>query len=290
MKTGVIEVPELLSVLSVDEVEGRIGQVPGVQSVTVNFAMGSATVRYDENRLQIADIKSAVRQHGAYESAARGGASAVAGPEGQTTPGASPATPAPDAPIAASIAPTVAGTTQQDRALPSTSVPTIPRTTPGVPGAATAPALQAPAAATAKPVDTAVPEAAAAAADRPGPPAPPAATVNLPKALPPEAPKSLLQRHRSWIITLVIVVLVAALARRSFGLIDRICISAELHKQVVDIIRIDGLDASNDSVRLGWIVELQLHLVSSGDAGQAAVGRLLCGAVFRGDYFRSGSI
>ena len=69
MKTSVIEVHDMLSVLSVDEVEKRIGEVPGVESVTVNFAAGSATVRYDETRLGIADIKSAVRQRG-YESTA----------------------------------------------------------------------------------------------------------------------------------------------------------------------------------------------------------------------------
>ena len=45
MKTGVIAVPEMLSVLSVDEVEKRIGEVPGVNSVTVNSAAESATVR-----------------------------------------------------------------------------------------------------------------------------------------------------------------------------------------------------------------------------------------------------
>lgn len=47
MKTSSIEVHDMLSVLSVDEVEKRIGEVSGVQSVTVNFAAGSATVRYD---------------------------------------------------------------------------------------------------------------------------------------------------------------------------------------------------------------------------------------------------
>ncbi len=67
MKTSVIHVHDMLSVLSVAGVEKRIGEVPGVESVTVNFAAGSATVRYDETRLQVADIKSAVRQH-AYES------------------------------------------------------------------------------------------------------------------------------------------------------------------------------------------------------------------------------
>ncbi len=68
MKTSVIEVHDMLSVWSVEEVEERIGKVPGVESSTVNHAGGSATVRYDETRLQVADIKSAVRQ-GAYEPA-----------------------------------------------------------------------------------------------------------------------------------------------------------------------------------------------------------------------------
>ena len=64
MKTSVIEVRDMLSVLSVDGVENRIGEVPGVESVTVNFAAKSATVRYDETRLEVADIKSDVRQRG----------------------------------------------------------------------------------------------------------------------------------------------------------------------------------------------------------------------------------
>ena len=68
MKTSVMEVRDMLSVLSVLGVEKRIGEVPGVESVTVNFAAGSATVRYDETRLQVSDIKSNVRQRG-YDSA-----------------------------------------------------------------------------------------------------------------------------------------------------------------------------------------------------------------------------
>ena len=92
MKTSVIEVHDMLSVLSVDEVERRIGEVPGIQSVTVNFGAGSATVRYDETRLEVADIKPVVRQRG-HESAA-------------------PAAPAPA--VAKPVAP--AGDKQQDKA------------------------------------------------------------------------------------------------------------------------------------------------------------------------------
>ena len=64
MKTSVIEVRGMLSALSSHGVEKRIGKVPGVKSVTVNYATGSATVRYDESRLEIADIKAAVHQCG----------------------------------------------------------------------------------------------------------------------------------------------------------------------------------------------------------------------------------
>ncbi|MEO7889392.1 MAG: heavy-metal-associated domain-containing protein, partial [Vicinamibacterales bacterium] len=92
MKTSVIDVHDMLSVLSVDEVERRVGEVPGVESVTVNFAAGSATVRYDETRLEVADIKSAVRRRG-YESAPPAPASAGDGHEGHAAAGPPPAPP-----------------------------------------------------------------------------------------------------------------------------------------------------------------------------------------------------
>ena len=41
------------SVLGVDEVEKRIGEVPVVESVTVSFAAGNAITRYDETRLAV---------------------------------------------------------------------------------------------------------------------------------------------------------------------------------------------------------------------------------------------
>jgi len=147
MKTSVIEVRAMLSVLSVNEVEKRIGEVPGVESVTVNFAAGSATVRYDETRLEVADIKSAVRQRG-YESAAPAAASAGDGHEGHTAPGAPPATPAPAAPETAPLAPAAAGvasagTAQQDEAAPaaapSAPVAAAPKPSPAAPAAAPAP-------------------------------------------------------------------------------------------------------------------------------------------------------
>jgi copper chaperone CopZ len=140
MKTSVIEVHAMLSVLSVDEVEKRIGEVPGVESVTVNYAAGSATVRYDETRLEIADIKSAVRQRG-YESAAPAAASAGGGHEGHTAPGAPPATPAPAAPKASPVAPTTAGAAQQAKAPPDAAASTTPKPSPVAPAAADAAAV-----------------------------------------------------------------------------------------------------------------------------------------------------
>jgi len=68
MKTSVIDVRGMLSALSADRVEKRIGKVPGVESVTVNGAAGNATVRYDDALLEIADIKAAVHQS-EYQSA-----------------------------------------------------------------------------------------------------------------------------------------------------------------------------------------------------------------------------
>ena len=53
MKTSIIDVHRVLLVFSVDEVQRQIGEGPGVES---------ATVRYDEARLDVADIKSGVRQ------------------------------------------------------------------------------------------------------------------------------------------------------------------------------------------------------------------------------------
>ena len=80
MKTSVMEVRDMLSVLSVSGVEERIGKVAGVESATVNFAAGTATVRYDETRLDIADIRSDVRQSG-YEPDPAPGASTGKGHE-----------------------------------------------------------------------------------------------------------------------------------------------------------------------------------------------------------------
>ncbi|WAP68404.1 heavy metal translocating P-type ATPase [Jiella pelagia] len=64
MRTSVIEVGDLLTASSPDEVGKRIGEVPGVESVSVDHAAESATVRYDETRIEVAEIKSLVQRSG----------------------------------------------------------------------------------------------------------------------------------------------------------------------------------------------------------------------------------
>ena len=134
MKTSVIDVKDMLSVLSVPGVEERIGKVPGVESVTVNHAAGNATVRYDETRLEIADIKSSVRQSG-YESDAPAAASAGGGHEGHTAPGAPPAIPTPAASKTPPSAPATAGAAsagaaQQHKPTPDAAPSTTPKPSP----------------------------------------------------------------------------------------------------------------------------------------------------------------
>jgi copper chaperone CopZ len=107
MKTSVMEVNDMLSVFSVDEVEKRIGEVPGVESVTVNFAAGNATVRFDETRIENADIKSAVRQRG-FEPAAPADGSPGDAHEGHAAAGAPPAAAATAAPTVTPTAPAAA--------------------------------------------------------------------------------------------------------------------------------------------------------------------------------------
>ena len=118
MKTSVIEVHDMLSVFSVAEVEKRIWEVPGVESATVNFAAGNATVRFDETRLENADIKSAVRQRG-YEATVPA-AEAGNASRGQTAPGAVSASAMPaTAPVPPAT--TSLDTPQQDKAAQSTT-------------------------------------------------------------------------------------------------------------------------------------------------------------------------
>ena len=156
MKTSVISVHDMLSVLSVSGIEKRIGEVPGVESVTVNFAAESATVRYDETRLDVADIKSAVRQRG-FESAAPTAPSAGDNHDRHSVPAAASSTtpessatapvavptltpPAPKAgPSAAAATPAAADGGQQDiaapNAVPSTAAPAAPKSAPPAPAA-----------------------------------------------------------------------------------------------------------------------------------------------------------
>jgi Cu2+-exporting ATPase len=189
MKTSVIEVHDMLSVLSVDEVEKRIGEVPGVESVTVNFAAGSATVRYDETRLEIADIKSGVRRRG-YESAAPAG-SAGNGQQEKAAPEAPPSTAAAATPKPATVAPAAvaaptAPAVAAPAAVPTPAAPTVggneghaaPGAQPSIPVVAT----PKPAPATAAPAPAAVPTPAAPAVE--------AAPVAQPSTPVPAVPKA----------------------------------------------------------------------------------------------------
>ena len=135
MKTSAIEVHDMLSVFSVDEVEKRIGEVPGVQSVTVNFAAGNATVRYDETQLEATDIKSAVRQRGFDPAAGPTGDGDQGKAASGTPPAATPATPpagAAPAPPEAPASPAAPGAAAPDDA----AAPAAPESAPTEPPAA----------------------------------------------------------------------------------------------------------------------------------------------------------
>ena len=174
MKTSVIEVHDMLSVLTVDEVEERIGGVPGVDSATVNYAAGNATVRYDETRLEVADIRVMVHQRGPHpvvESLPVDGSEhklaqqpdVVPTPNVAKAPAANPepAMPKPSA-VAAAAAPPVpipAGAGQQDKTAPIAKPSMPPSATPAAP-LKPAPAPATPAAKPSMPV-AATPKAAA---------------------------------------------------------------------------------------------------------------------------------
>ena len=131
MKTSVIEVHDLLSVLTVDEVEKRLGEVPGVASATVNYAAGNATVRYDETLLGVADIKVLVHQRGKQSAGDRQQEKAV-----------------PDAPVDASkpAASASGGNSDPTRPItpPSTPVAAVPKPATDVSAATPASAPAAP--------------------------------------------------------------------------------------------------------------------------------------------------
>ncbi len=174
MKTSVIEVHAMLSVLSVDEVEKRIGEVPGVESVTVNFAAENATVRYDETRLDVADIKSALRL--------RAHAVKPAEPSADTD--------SPDHAVeAAPLKPTVTKSTQLDTSVAATPPPVAPEPSP---------VADAKSGGDAMPAGMKMPGMAAPAAD--------AANASTPATSPdPVAPKesveapSLFEKLKSWL-------------------------------------------------------------------------------------------
>ena len=134
MKTSVMEVHDMLSVFSVDEVEKRIGEVPGVESVTVNFAAGNATVRFDETRLENTDIKSAVRQRG-FELAVPVDGSPSDAHEGHAAAGVPAAAAATAASSSTPTAPRTASATEPGNAASSATPDLAPVEPPGAPAA-----------------------------------------------------------------------------------------------------------------------------------------------------------
>ena len=202
MKTSVIEVHDMLSVLSVDEVEERIGGVPGVDSATVNYAAGNATVRYDETRLEVADIKVMVHQRGPQPageslpievSEHEPSRKPAAAPTPKTTP-ASASKPEAAMPktstVAAAAVPPVtvpAGDGQQDKtapiAQPSTPESAAPK---AAPAAMAAPIVRAGDGQQGKATLSAPPSATPAAPPKPSPVAP-AAKPSTPVAAAPKA-------------------------------------------------------------------------------------------------------
>ena len=147
MKTSVIEIRDMLSVLSVAGVEKRIGKAGGVESVTVNYAAGNATVRYDETRLDIADIKSDVRQGGYEEDGAPAGGSAAHGHGAYAAPAATPDA-APKAPMKDAAGGAPAGSASLDPSSPGAEPPASAKPAPPASDAAsTGPTPPAPGAA-----------------------------------------------------------------------------------------------------------------------------------------------
>src|ERR1035437_5560185 len=130
MKTSVIEIRDMLSVLTVDEDEKRLGEIPGVESATVNYAAGNATVRYDETLLEVADIKVLVHQRGKQSLGDEKHENAVPGAPPSTTVAAKPIRP-PDEAVAAPLPSASAGSGASDQAPPiapsSTPVATEPK-------------------------------------------------------------------------------------------------------------------------------------------------------------------
>ncbi|MEO5670067.1 MAG: heavy-metal-associated domain-containing protein [Ramlibacter sp.] len=115
--------------------------MPGVESVTVNFAAGNATVRFDETRIESADIKSAVRQRG-IEPAAPADGPPGAAHEGHAAAGAPPAGGAPPAaaalasPPATPTAPAGTGSAPNGKPASSTTPDSAPAEPPATPAAA----------------------------------------------------------------------------------------------------------------------------------------------------------
>src|SRR6266542_3669628 len=66
MKTAVVEVGGLLSVLSAEGVRKQLEKLPGVHHAEVNYVAQSATVHYDEQQITLDDIRERIVECGYY--------------------------------------------------------------------------------------------------------------------------------------------------------------------------------------------------------------------------------
>ena len=125
MKTSVIEVRDMLSVLTIDEVEKRFVDMAGVESATVNYDAKNVTVRYDETLLEVADIKVLMHQRGQQstnESPAKDRREEKPEPKPTANPAASPTpnpTPSPGVKPTPQAAPAAATETKPPQAVPA---------------------------------------------------------------------------------------------------------------------------------------------------------------------------
>lgn len=66
MKTSIIYITGMMSVLDALGVEKRLRHDPAIIRVEANFLSGTSTVEYDENKITLADLQELVSKCGYY--------------------------------------------------------------------------------------------------------------------------------------------------------------------------------------------------------------------------------
>lgn len=64
MKTSIIHITGMMSVLDALGVEKRLRRDPAIIRVEANFLSGTSTVEYDENQIRLADLQELVSECG----------------------------------------------------------------------------------------------------------------------------------------------------------------------------------------------------------------------------------